>query len=283
MNEQTLRIIDANLDRTTEGLRVLEDIARFVLENSSVAGILKNLRHTIHQAFPDYSINLISARDSAADVGRLVEHKKEPATNLVDTVITNARRVEQSLRVLEEASRLPESLAKIAIFEDARYLMYELEKELVSRLCRGDKCTKLGSYAIVDNETRLFKAIERRFRTIQFDPGTLTQREFYRLAEDSRERSRAGNFLLIIGVHLGITLSSNADGVALNESSVPISVARNLLKVDQIIGYAAKSPEEAIQAESCGADYILCSESLKEHISSEVKIPVISPVREDSE
>jgi len=276
MNDQTLRIVDANLDRATEGLRVLEDIARFVLDSISISRSLKELRHSLHQAFPDISINLLSARNSTFDVGRLVEHEKEPAVNLIDTVIANARRVEQSIRVLEETSRLPEFPVKTAIFEEARYSMYELEKELVSRLSRGDKSSKLGSYAVVDNETKLFEAFERKFTSIQFDPGTLTQREFYSLAEDYRERCHSKNILLIIGGHLGITIASNADGIVLDENSLPISVARGLLKIDQLIGYAVKSPEEAIQAESCGADYILCPESLKVAISSGVEIPVIS-------
>jgi thiamine-phosphate pyrophosphorylase len=281
MINQTLRIIDANLDRASEGLRVMEDIARFILESAPTARSLKNLRHSIHQAFPDIAISLISARNSTGDVGRATETYKEPAGSLIDTVLANASRVEQSLRVLEEVARLPGADADGAFFEEARYAMYDLEKELVSRLSRRDKNVKLGSYHVVANETQLFGAIERKVTTIQLDPGTMTQREFYRLAEAARECSRANNILLIIGGHLGITISTNADGIAFNENSLPITVARGLLKVDQVIGYAAKSVEEALQAESCGADYILCAESLRENISSEVKIPVVSPVRED--
>jgi thiamine-phosphate pyrophosphorylase len=277
MNDQTLRIVDANLARATEGLRVLEDIARFVLDSTSISRSLKELRHSLHQAFPDVSINLISARDSASDVGRLVEYEKEPAINLADTVIANARRVEQSLRVLEETSRLPDSLAKAAIFEEARYSMYELEKELVSLLSRACKCLKLGSYYVVENETQFSDAIERKVTALQFVPGILTQREYYDLAKDFRERCTSNAILLIIGGRLGIAIASDADGIVLDENSLPISAARDILKIDQLIGYSAKSLEEAIQAESRGADYILCPKTLKEAISSEVKIPVIAP------
>jgi thiamine-phosphate pyrophosphorylase len=282
MDNQTLRIIDANLDRATEGLRVLEDTARFVLDNITISRRVKEIRHSIHQSFPDISINLISARDTISDVGRRVEHQKEGASNFIDTVIANARRVEQSLRVLEELSRLPDSMTKSYIFEHCRYSMYEIEKELVSHLSRNDKCARLGSYVVVSNETEFSKVIERKPAAIQIEQGTLTQREFHTFAERSRESSLADNILLIIEGNPGITVSSKADGIALDEYSLPISVVRGLLKIDQVIGYAAKSPEEAIQAESCGADYIMCHESLKQAISLRVKIPVISPFREDN-
>jgi thiamine-phosphate pyrophosphorylase len=283
MDNQTLRIIDANLDRATEGLRVLEDTARFVLDNIAISRSVKEIRHNIHQAFPDISINLISARDTTCDVGRRVEHQKEGANNFIDTVIANARRVEQSLRVLEELSRLPDSTTKSDIFEHCRYSMYEIEKELVSRLSRNDKRARLGSYVVVNSETEFSKVIERKPTAIQIGQGVLTQRKFHNFAECSRERSRADNILLIIEENPGITVSSKADGIALDEYSIPISVVRGLLKIDQVIGYAAKSPEEAIQAESCGADYIICPKSLKQAIVTEVKIPVISPVREVSQ
>jgi thiamine-phosphate pyrophosphorylase len=282
MADQTLRIIDANLDRATEGLRVLEDVARFVLESASIASRLKGLRHSLHQVFPEVTVNLISARDSTSDVGRAAETNKEPASSLIDTVIANARRVEQSLRVLEEISRLPNVTINGTVFEETRYMMYDLEKELVSRISRRDKIAKLDAYAVVENETQFSKRIERNVTAIQFDPAILTQREFYYLAKDFRNRCDTTGILLIIGGHLGITVSANADGIALDANSLPISVVRDILKVDQIIGYTAKSPEEAFQAENCGADYILSPESMKEAIVLELKIPVISPIREDT-
>ena len=45
MVERTLRIIDANLNRMGEGLRVLEDAARFLLNNAVLSEELKTLRH----------------------------------------------------------------------------------------------------------------------------------------------------------------------------------------------------------------------------------------------
>ena len=281
MNFQTLRIIDANLDRATEGLRVLEDIARFVLDDIHLSGRLKALRHSIHQAYPDISIKLISARNSLDDVGRQVEHQKEPGTSFSDTVIAIARRAEQSLRVLEETSRLADTSINGSIFEESRYAMYGLEKDLISRLSRRDKSAKLDMYAMVENETQFSEAVEHKITAIQFNPEIQTQREYYFLAKDFRDRCSAEAILLIIGEHLGITIASDADGVTLDANSIPMSIARGLLKIDQLIGYSAKSPEEAIRAESCGADYILCPESIKEAVSLKVRIPVISPINEE--
>ena len=48
-SRETLRIIDANLNRAAEGLRVLEDIARLGLNDASLSERLKTLRHELTQ------------------------------------------------------------------------------------------------------------------------------------------------------------------------------------------------------------------------------------------
>ncbi|APV44330.1 thiamine-phosphate pyrophosphorylase [Dehalogenimonas formicexedens] len=281
MNSQNLRIIDANLDRATEGLRVLEDIARFTLDDINLSARLKAMRHAIHQSFPHQTVDLISARDSAGDIGRKVEHQKEPASHLADTVVANARRVEQSLRVLEEISRVPGICQNGLVFEEARYAIYAIEKEILSRLNRSAKAERLKFYKIAQNQAQLSQAVEAGAQAIQLERGTLAPNHFYDLVQESKTRCAENDVLLIVEDSVDIALAANVDGVALDEFSLPISVVRKLLKIDRLIGYAAKSPEEAVQAQSCGADYILCPEVLNLEISTAVNIPVVSPVHED--
>ncbi|PPD58863.1 thiamine phosphate synthase [Dehalogenimonas etheniformans] len=281
MSNQTLRIIDANLDRATEGLRVLEDIARFVLDDASLSGKLKTLRHSIHQAFADIAKDIISARDSVGDVGRSVEHQKEAELDLLDTVSANSRRVEQSLRVLEEMSRTPGIVPNGTVFEDARYAMYSIEKGLFSRLSRQGRIGRLSRYSIIENKAQLGPAIDSGITALQIEQGTLSQRDYYDWALESKQICGSTNILMIVTGQPDIALASDADGVTLDEYSMPISVVRSLLRVDQLIGYSATSAEEAAQAQNCGADYILCPKSFRAEILSAVNIPVISPFRED--
>ena len=97
-----LRLIDANIDRLGEGLRVLEDVARFLLNDAALCRRLKNLRHKLVRDVQPLEQELLSARRVAEDVGAPV---KLPAgaehQDLVALVTANSRRVQESIRVLE--------------------------------------------------------------------------------------------------------------------------------------------------------------------------------------
>lgn len=123
------RIIDANMNRAREGLRVIEDIARFCLNDGSLTKALKKARHEITDTVKDIDL-LLSSRESSSDVGSkfniLLEGGKKDIQGLI---ISNFRRVEESLRVLEDISKvfLPQ---KTNIFKKLRFRIYTLEKKV---------------------------------------------------------------------------------------------------------------------------------------------------------
>ncbi|RJQ39132.1 MAG: thiamine-phosphate pyrophosphorylase [Dehalococcoidia bacterium] len=128
-----LRIIDANLNRTGEGLRFLEEIARLGLDDADLTRKLKNLRHELLTGGGFSDRDLVAARDAGSDVGAEIE--EETARELSGAVVANARRVQQSLRVLEELSKLPELSGWDATkFKRARFALYTIEKEILSGL-----------------------------------------------------------------------------------------------------------------------------------------------------
>jgi hypothetical protein len=127
-------IIDANINRAKEGLRVSEDIIRFVLGLKKLSAKLKSLRHSIdrHGAalVPDYRLLLLS-RESGKDAGRRIKNKNEfKRSNLRDILASNFKRAEESLRVLEEMSKLKRRSAA-AGFKELRYKTYEAEKAAI--------------------------------------------------------------------------------------------------------------------------------------------------------
>ena len=64
------RLIDANLDRAREGLRVLEDWCRFVLERPDLVGRLKDMRQRLGRCHEDrYKLARHTASDPAAGLG----------------------------------------------------------------------------------------------------------------------------------------------------------------------------------------------------------------------
>jgi len=128
------RIVDANLNRSREGLRVCEDIARFFLNSPALTKSLKSVRHSISGiAKIHYAENgsISESRDAKNDVGR---RAKEPAemkrTDVLDIFSANSERTKESLRVLEEFYKLIDKKQSLK-FSRLRYRMYEIEKKAV--------------------------------------------------------------------------------------------------------------------------------------------------------
>lgn len=130
-----LRIIDANRNRLKEGLRVCEEITRFILGSAPLTRELKYIRHTIDdicvKAYP--AIKLISSRDSARDVGKNIYANELKRKNAADIFYANIQRVKESIRVLEEFSKL-KSRKFAAGIKELRYRIYEIEKRTASKL-----------------------------------------------------------------------------------------------------------------------------------------------------
>jgi thiamine-phosphate pyrophosphorylase len=133
--EKVLRIADANLNRIGEGLRFLEEIARLVLNDTALTRTLKDLRHELLKSNATLNQQLVGARDAAGDVGAEIEEGKE--RDLSGAVAANARRVQQSLRVMEELSKLPDITGLDSEkFKRARFALYTAEKELLEGLVK---------------------------------------------------------------------------------------------------------------------------------------------------
>lgn len=121
-----LRLLDANLNRCREGLRVLEDTARFVRNDARFFRMFRNLRHNLDLITRRVSPELVDARESVDDKGRTVKEGGRP--NAAALVTANFRRCEESLRVLEEYGKLF-SAAAGREFKKIRFAVYRLEKD----------------------------------------------------------------------------------------------------------------------------------------------------------
>jgi len=130
-----LRTVDANINRVSEGLRVLEDVARFVLEDEKSTRLLKSVRHQVNNLARSLGIHLLLSRDSEGDIGAAGDLIKEHS-DLNSIVRANAKRAQEGLRVLEELTKLPELKNAIPANEirKSRYLIYTIEVSLISRL-----------------------------------------------------------------------------------------------------------------------------------------------------
>jgi thiamine-phosphate pyrophosphorylase len=292
MKKETGRIIDANLNRTAEGLRVLEEIARLVLNNGEISSRLKGLRHKIVQTSPELQQQLIWARDAAADVGRDTKVTGEAESKALQEILAaNARRVQESLRVLEEMAKTPGVPAELNTdhYRLARFNLYSIEQEMLARLTRQDKLKKLsGLYVIIDGQQLkgrshrelTIQAVRGGAGTIQLREKKLRKKELLILARELRQICLEHGVLFIVNDFLEIALDCDADGLHVGQEDLPSSTARKLLKPDQLLGCSANTVEQAREAEAEGADHIGLGAIYATGTKSDVEVVGLSRLQE---
>ncbi len=132
-NRAVTRILDANINRTKEGLRVCEEIARFALNSRKLTADFKNIRHKVDCLLKYlYPCGLLKARASLKDVGRTIYTNELKRNSLQDLFLANIQRAKESVRVLEEFSKLNSKDLAIK-FKRIRYGIYEVEKKVAAR------------------------------------------------------------------------------------------------------------------------------------------------------
>src|SRR3954470_3038929 len=127
---QVLRLLDANFNRAREALRVIEDYARFVLDDQPTCGALKQLRHDLRSVTARYAASAILHRDTPGDVGTDRKTDAElTRSSESHVVIAAGKRLGEALRAIEEYLKLID-LADASSIEKLRYRFYDLEHQL---------------------------------------------------------------------------------------------------------------------------------------------------------
>lgn len=128
------RLIDANLNRSKEGLRVCEDIFRFIKNNKRTTRALKDLRHEITCAVGTKKIaQYINDRCIERDVGKTSNLSELERTDIGDVLFANLQRSKESIRVLEEMFKIscPKTSKE---FKEIRYKLYAIEKRIFKKI-----------------------------------------------------------------------------------------------------------------------------------------------------
>jgi len=269
-------MIDANLNRSSEGLRVLEDVARFLLNDAELSQRLRTLRHDLARETKSLSVGLLSQRDSERDVGhphlippgeKKLNIKTTSPQGLLDLVTANAKRVEESLRVVEELAKLPElsPMLNSVSFEQTRFALYTLERDLISRISRRDKIERIsGLYVILDRQFLVGRdemditrqIIEGGARVIQLRDKQGKKGELLLVAQKLRDLCSQADVLFIINDYLDLAMAVDADGLHIGQEDLPLPVVRRELPVDKIVGCSVTTLTQATKAQAEGADYI---------------------------
>lgn len=118
------RLIDANLNRLKEGLRVIEDICRYIHDDTILTPQIKTLRHQLQSA---YKKERLTHRDIEGDIQKGSTKSELTRSSLDDLVIANFSRAQESSRVLEESFKLTQTELS-ELFKEIRYQLYGIEK-----------------------------------------------------------------------------------------------------------------------------------------------------------
>lgn len=250
------RILDANLDRAREGLRIVEEWARFGLNNSEFAQECKEMRQELAQW---HSLELRMARNTQGDIGTDLTHPQEETRHDINHLLqANLCRIEEALRVLEEYGKLYKPDMGTA-FKKMRYRVYILESNLFS-FSRYQKLKNASLYLVTSPQENLFNVVEAALQAgltlVQYRDKNNDDLNRFNNAKKLCQLCHQYDALFIVNDRVDIALAVNADGVHLGQQDLPISLARKILGESYIIGRSTTNPQEMQEAIAEKADYI---------------------------
>lgn len=250
------RILDANLNRAREGLRIIEEWCRFGLENSQLADNCKQMRQEIARW---HTSELRIARDTPNDPGTALTHPQEETRSSIDHLLqANLCRIQEALRVLEEYGKLYQPQMGIA-FKNMRYQVYSLESNLVKQT-RYEKYKKSPLYLVTSPDDNILSIVEAALQggltLVQYRDKNSEDTIQLEIAQKLCQLCHKYDALFIMNDRADIALSVNADGVHLGQQDISIALARQIVGPNRIIGRSTTNPQEMAKAIAEGADYI---------------------------
>jgi thiamine-phosphate pyrophosphorylase len=264
MNGPVLRILDANANRAREALRVIEDYARFALNDQALCGSLKGLRHDLAAATSTFVDEAILHRDTPGDVGTGTKTTAELSREDVAHVVTAAgKRLGEALRTIEEYLKTadPNTASKV---ESIRYRFYDFERQIAFTL-RPAACgfANVKLYVLITESSckRSWlevaeEAIRGGANCLQLREKSLESGELLCRAKDFVALCKRHNVISIINDRPDVALMSGADGVHVGQTDLPAAEVRKLIGRGKILGVSTHNLEQARQAVRDGADYI---------------------------
>ena len=254
------QLIDANLDRAREGLRVMEDWCRFGLKRNDFSVQIKDWRQQLGAHHHNiYRKARLTSEDPAMGVSHPLQKNRSTPE---DIFIANSSRVQEALRVLEEFTRITDpKLSEIAT--RIRYETYEIEIKVINAkegIGNRQILKNCSLYLITANRKDLkeivLQALEAGVKIVQYREKFLNDNEKVNQAKALASLCKKYNSLFIVNDRIDIALAVKADGIHLGQEDLPTKIARELLGPEKIIGRSTHCIEDIKNAEKEGCDYI---------------------------
>ncbi|MCM8772706.1 MAG: thiamine phosphate synthase [Candidatus Omnitrophica bacterium] len=273
--QKILKIIDTNFNRAREGLRVIEESIRFIYKNEKNLKEIREIRHIFSKKtlkfFPFEKLK--SSRAVEEDIGKKLDKREK--LNLVKLVETNFLRVEESLRCLEEYSKLINSNIS-SFFHDIRFKVYEIEKKIITLISR--KRIKVPSVYVILNlkeeNKNFFKFAEN---IIKGEPDIIQLRykgentKFFLKTAKNLKKIIPDEIIYIINDRIDISILCESDGIHVGKDDIDIDDARRLIP-EKIIGVSSNNLNDIRKIKNKDIDYIAVGSIFKSPTKPEKKV-----------
>jgi thiamine-phosphate pyrophosphorylase len=259
-----LRVLDAATNRAQEGLRVVEDYARFVLDDRHLTGLCKQMRHDLTAAMARLpGQQRLAARETQQDVGTDLTTASETRREDAASVLTaNFGRLQEAIRSLEEFGKIVDADLAAAC-KQLRYRAYTLQRAVeitrhsIDRLAGARLYVLIDGCSSVDEFQRLaISLVEAGVDMIQLRDKRLGDRELLARARLLRAWTAESHTLLVVNDRPDVAALARADGVHVGQEELAVKDARTVVGPDALVGASAHSIEQARQAVLDGADYL---------------------------
>jgi len=266
----TYRILDASINRANEGIRTIEEYARFEIESLSHSESFKSMRHELTRLVNEHLSRsvLLSARNTPDDIGTVIrtaaEYERATKTQIVAAA---AARIQQSLRVIEEYGKTIDAGFAQSV-EQLRYQAYHhcASIEQLAPLPRRQRLLGQAKlYVLMDacENTARFVASIRTLAAAGVDVFQLrdkdaNDRTLYERSLVAAKLTFELDRLFIVNDRADIAIAADADGVHVGQDELPAKVARKIVGDSRLLGVSTHAVDEIKQAQIDGANYIGC-------------------------
>ena len=265
MDSNILRLIDASANRAREGLRVVEDYVRFVLDDALATQQLKRFRHTFTRLMGEIPLSdRLVARETRQDVGTGITLDSERQRDDAQSVLAaNFTRIQESLRSLEEYSKVV-CPAISGGLEQLRYDSYTIQKIVQTLFANKERFPQRPKAAMLDVDALFIKGelpadISAKLAAdfICLTAQNVSDAQFVDVVQKILPVIRKTSKFLFVVDRCDLAVLSKADGVVLNPGAVSVRQARELLPSCCAVGVRVENKSDVEQAFLDGADWIL--------------------------
>jgi thiamine-phosphate pyrophosphorylase len=258
------RLLDAAANRAREGLRVAEDYCRFVLDDATLCGESKSMRHDLAAALSSLPAGaLLTARDTPGDVGtRLSTDAESERASPEDVARVNLKRLQEALRSLEEYGKVHDADIGRSM-EALRYRSYTLEKAILASLPARKLLSEARLYLLVTGanclgplEYTVMEAAAGGVDIVQLREKGICDRELLERARLMRRWTQKAGILFLVNDRPEIARLAEADGVHLGQDDLAVREARRILGPDALIGVSTHNLDQLRLAVLDGASYV---------------------------